>query len=32
VQCVGNAACFGKVYHVKDPSLAWPPPRAASGQ
>ncbi len=27
VQCVGNAACIGKTYHIRDLSLAWPPPR-----
>ena len=25
--CLGNAECLGKTYHVKDGSLAWPPPR-----
>jgi uncharacterized protein YbjT (DUF2867 family) len=29
LRCLGNAACFGKTYHVRDPSLAWPPPKAA---
>lgn len=27
LQCLGNPACFGKTYHVKDPTLSWPPPR-----
>jgi uncharacterized protein YbjT (DUF2867 family) len=26
-QCVGNRACLGKTYHIRDTSLAWPPPR-----
>lgn len=26
-QCLGNVACFGRVYHINDPSLAWPPPQ-----
>ncbi len=25
VGCVADQACIGKVYHVRDPSLAWPP-------
>jgi uncharacterized protein YbjT (DUF2867 family) len=25
-RCLGNRACHGKVYHVRDPSLTWPPP------
>ena len=29
VHCLGNAACLNKTYHVKDPSLGWPPPGAA---
>lgn len=29
VRCLGNAACLNKTYHVKDPSLGWPPPGAA---
>jgi uncharacterized protein YbjT (DUF2867 family) len=29
VRCLGNQACYNKVYHVKDDSLAWPPPAAA---
>lgn len=28
-RCLGNRACYGKTYHVRDASLAWPPPRAA---
>ena len=27
VECLGNAACFNKIYHVRDDSLSWPPPR-----
>lgn len=27
VDCLDNAACAGKVFHVRDPSLSWPPPR-----
>ncbi|MCC7259217.1 MAG: NAD(P)H-binding protein [Gammaproteobacteria bacterium] len=27
VYCLGNAGCYGKTYHVRDESLAWPPPR-----
>jgi len=26
MDCLDNKACFGKVYHNKDESLAWPPP------
>lgn len=29
--CLGNPACLGKTYHVKDGSLAWPPPRPPGG-
>lgn len=29
LRCVGNAQCYGKTYHVRDASLAWPPPKAA---
>ena len=29
VRCLGNAACHDKTYHVRDASLAWPPPKAA---
>jgi uncharacterized protein YbjT (DUF2867 family) len=29
LQCVGAQRCFDKVFHVRDPSLAWPPPRPA---
>ena len=29
VRCLGNKDCYNKVYHVKDDSLAWPPPAAA---
>jgi uncharacterized protein YbjT (DUF2867 family) len=27
VQCLGNPACLNKTFHVRDTSLAWPPPR-----
>ncbi len=27
VSCLGNAACYGKTYHVRDDTLTWPPPR-----
>jgi uncharacterized protein YbjT (DUF2867 family) len=30
VGCVGNPACYGKTYHVKDRSLPWPRPGAAA--
>ncbi len=30
LRCVGNPVCYGKTYHVRDPSLAWPPPGAAA--
>jgi uncharacterized protein YbjT (DUF2867 family) len=26
LQCLGNAGCLGKTYHVKDGTLDWPPP------
>lgn len=26
MDCLDNAACYGKVYHNKDDSLTWPPP------
>jgi uncharacterized protein YbjT (DUF2867 family) len=29
--CLGNLECLGKTYHVRDGSLAWPPPRPAGG-
>lgn len=29
VQCLGAARCMNRVFHVRDPSLAWPPPKAA---
>jgi uncharacterized protein YbjT (DUF2867 family) len=29
VRCLGNADCHNKTYHVRDASLAWPPPKAA---
>lgn len=28
VRCLGNDACIGKTFHVRDPSLSWPPPQA----
>jgi uncharacterized protein YbjT (DUF2867 family) len=27
LHCLANPDCYGKVYHVRDESLAWPPPR-----
>lgn len=27
VGCLDDKACIGKTYHVRDPSLTWPPPR-----
>ncbi|MEZ5564660.1 MAG: NAD(P)H-binding protein [Gammaproteobacteria bacterium] len=27
VGCLADAACIGKTYHVRDPSLTWPPPQ-----
>lgn len=29
VQCVRNPDCHGKTWHVRDDSLAWPPPKPA---
>ncbi len=29
VRCLGNKECLGKTYHVRDTSLAWPPPAGA---
>jgi hypothetical protein len=26
LRCLANPDCYGKVYHVRDESLAWPPP------
>lgn len=26
LRCMGNKSCYNKTYHVKDDSLAWPPP------
>jgi uncharacterized protein YbjT (DUF2867 family) len=26
LQCLDNASCLGKTYHVRDESLTWPPP------
>ncbi len=26
LRCLTNPDCYGKVYHVRDESLAWPPP------
>lgn len=28
VDCLGNHQCFDKTFHVRDGSLAWPPPGA----
>ncbi|MDH5255585.1 MAG: NAD(P)H-binding protein [Gammaproteobacteria bacterium] len=28
LRCLGNAGCLGRTWHVRDPSLAWPPPKA----
>jgi hypothetical protein len=28
VQCLDNPACLNKTFHVRDTSLAWPPPTA----
>ncbi|MEQ1802364.1 MAG: NAD(P)H-binding protein [Gammaproteobacteria bacterium] len=28
--CLGNAGCLGKTWHVRDSSLAWPPPKPAA--
>lgn len=28
LRCLGNADCLGKTFHVRDPSLPWPPPKA----
>jgi hypothetical protein len=30
VGCIGNPACMGRTYHVRDDSLGWPPPRPAA--
>jgi uncharacterized protein YbjT (DUF2867 family) len=30
LRCAGDPACLGKTYHVRDASLAWPPPGAAA--
>ncbi|GIK35405.1 MAG: hypothetical protein AMXMBFR45_05100 [Gammaproteobacteria bacterium] len=27
MQCVGNPACLGKTFHIRDPSLPWRPPQ-----
>ena len=27
-QCLAKPDCLGKTFHVRDPSLAWPPPKA----
>jgi uncharacterized protein YbjT (DUF2867 family) len=29
LQCLGNADCLNKTYHVRDTSLRWPPAPAA---
>lgn len=26
VRCVSDPACLGKTWHIRDDSLAWPPP------
>jgi uncharacterized protein YbjT (DUF2867 family) len=26
LRCLGNQSCYNKTYHVKDDTLAWPPP------
>jgi uncharacterized protein YbjT (DUF2867 family) len=26
LRCLANPDCYGKVYHVRDESLGWPPP------
>jgi uncharacterized protein YbjT (DUF2867 family) len=31
IDCLGKAACLGKTWHVRDSSLAWPPPKAPEG-
>jgi len=28
VSCLENSTCANKIYHVQDPTLTWPPPRA----
>jgi uncharacterized protein YbjT (DUF2867 family) len=32
VRCLGNPGCLGKTFHVRDTSLAWPPPAAPTPQ
>ena len=27
VRCLAKAECLGQTYHVRDTSLAWPPPK-----
>lgn len=27
LQCLGAARCLNRIFHVRDPSLPWPPPR-----
>jgi uncharacterized protein YbjT (DUF2867 family) len=27
LECLGNAGCLGKTFHVRDGTLPWPPPR-----
>lgn len=27
LRCLANAKCLGRTWHVRDPSLAWPPPK-----
>lgn len=29
LECLGAAACLDRIFHVSDPTLAWPPPRPA---
>lgn len=29
LQCLGAKRCLNRVFHVRDPSLAWPPPKTA---
>jgi uncharacterized protein YbjT (DUF2867 family) len=32
MECLDNTACYGKVFHNKDNSLTWPPPRSSEGE
>ncbi len=27
LECLDNPECYGKIYHARDDSLSWPPPR-----